>query len=205
VVCALAIGHASSGAHVSAQGRRRLPRRLAQIEALLREKELRTPSQRKLDSQLVYGLKMRRGESIASGVRTLASNLRHEPDDKLVLDVAGERGDRLVAELRAAGVEIVNAQRNYGTARIRASLDQLEAIAALPEVRFIQPKQEAITWGAQDAVTSVGSQNSEGDVTHRASNARGTFGVNGSGVKIGVLSNGVTSLASSQAFGDLGQ
>lgn len=49
-----------------------------------------------------------------------------------------------------------------------------------------------------------GSKLSEGDKTHRASAARGAFGVDGTGVKIGVLSDGVTSLATSQARGDLG-
>jgi hypothetical protein len=44
---------------------------------------------------------------------------------------------------------------------------------------------------------------SEGDVTHRAALARSTFGVAGAGVKIGVLSDGVNSLAARQASGDL--
>ncbi len=44
---------------------------------------------------------------------------------------------------------------------------------------------------------------SEGDVTHRANLARSTFGVTGAGVKVGVLSDGVDSLASLQASGDL--
>jgi hypothetical protein len=50
----------------------------------------------------------------------------------------------------------------------------------------------------------VGSQNSQGDTTHKAATARATFGINGTGVKIGVLSNGVVNLAASQALGDLG-
>jgi CHRD domain/Calx-beta domain/Subtilase family/Domain of unknown function (DUF4214) len=52
--------------------------------------------------------------------------------------------------------------------------------------------------------TSVGLKQSEGDVSHRANTARGAFNVDGTGIKIGVLSNGVVSLASSQAAGDLG-
>jgi hypothetical protein len=52
--------------------------------------------------------------------------------------------------------------------------------------------------------TSVGYKQSEGDVSHRANTARGAFNVDGTGIKIGVLSNGVTSLAQSQASGDLG-
>src|SRR5215510_6024067 len=52
--------------------------------------------------------------------------------------------------------------------------------------------------------TGQGSRSSEGDVTHLAFAARQAFGVNGTGIKIGVLSNGVTNLAVSQASGDLG-
>jgi hypothetical protein len=48
-----------------------------------------------------------------------------------------------------------------------------------------------------------GSVETEGDLTHRTLDARGTFGVNGSPLKIGVLSDGVTSIALSQATGDL--
>ncbi len=51
--------------------------------------------------------------------------------------------------------------------------------------------------------TGQGSKTSEGDLTHRAFDARGAFGVNGAGVKIGVLSDGASSLAASQALGDL--
>src|SRR5206468_6429868 len=52
--------------------------------------------------------------------------------------------------------------------------------------------------------TGTGSRSSVGDVAHLAFAARGAFHVDGSGVKIGVLSNGVTNLAVSQAAGDLG-
>jgi PA domain/Bacterial Ig-like domain (group 3)/Subtilase family/Putative Ig domain/Secretion system C-terminal sorting domain/PKD-like domain/HYR domain/Ig-like domain CHU_C associated len=49
----------------------------------------------------------------------------------------------------------------------------------------------------------AGAVTSEADVTHKAALARAIFGVNGTGVKIGVLSDGVTGYATSQASGDL--
>src|SRR5215475_15709568 len=49
----------------------------------------------------------------------------------------------------------------------------------------------------------VGAVTSEGDVTHAAAAARARFRVSGIGVKIGVLSDGVDSLAASIASGDL--
>ncbi len=44
---------------------------------------------------------------------------------------------------------------------------------------------------------------SEGDITHRAAEARNFYGVDGTGIKIGVLSDGVDSLSMLQASGDL--
>src|SRR5262249_49153700 len=44
---------------------------------------------------------------------------------------------------------------------------------------------------------------SEGDVAHQADLARTTYGINGSGVRIGVMSDGVDSLAALQGAGDL--
>ncbi len=48
-----------------------------------------------------------------------------------------------------------------------------------------------------------GGNVSQGDLTHRAAQARAAFGVNGAGVTIGVLSDGVETLARAQARGDL--
>src|SRR5262249_19645962 len=45
---------------------------------------------------------------------------------------------------------------------------------------------------------------SEGDKTHKALNGRQAFGFNGTGIKVGVLSDGVSNLAAAQATGDLG-
>ncbi len=53
------------------------------------------------------------------------------------------------------------------------------------------------------AHTRVGSVTSEGDAAMMADTARSTFGVDGSGLTIGVISDGVDSLAVSQATGDL--
>ena len=74
---------------------------------------------------------------------------------------------------------------------------------ALPDVRFVQPKQDAQVHQAANVLftqTGQGSRSSEGDVTHLAYAARAAFGTNGSGVKIGVLSDGVTSLATNPSL-----
>ena len=54
-----------------------------------------------------------------------------------------------------------------------------------------------------EIVPATGNVTSEGDVTHTANQARSSFNVNGSGVKIGVISDSVKGLAQSQASGNL--
>lgn len=225
------------------------PEALAQIDALIREKESRTDVQKKIDSQLIYQTKIDRGQAVADSVSTLQTDVVVDNQGKTTVDITATITNALVAALQAHGAEIISARN--GSIRALVPLDSVETIAALEEVRFVQPKQDAMTattegaptvndkhgvpskydvlpgfeqraarvqsflsnalqGGAQTNVTGttaptgVGSRSSEGDVTHRANVARGTFHVDGTGIKIGVLSNGVTSLAQSQALGDLG-
>ena len=63
--------------------------------------------------------------------------------------------------------------------------------------------QHRAAFRQQGGILNIGPVTSQGDATHRAAAARSTFGVNGSGVKIGVLSDGVDALATSQAHGEL--
>jgi hypothetical protein len=217
---------------------------MAQIEALMKEKESREGWQRKMDSQLIYELKMRRGLMIAEGVRTLETNVLYNGQGEVSLDLNAVVSDSLLNRLKTYGAYVVNSVPEHNSIRIRLGIDKIEAIAALPEVIYIQPKQGAMTSrvvkaaqaGPQPAVSHdrgprfanraanvqrlmsaallkgtllnagavVGSRNTEGDVTHRSFPARAAFNVDGTGIKIGVLSDGVTNLAASQASGDLG-
>ncbi|GAI51543.1 unnamed protein product, partial [marine sediment metagenome] len=52
-------------------------------------------------------------------------------------------------------------------------------------------------------ITNTGSVTSEGDSVLLAAQARTAFGVDGSGVKVGVISNGVEHWSISEASGDL--
>jgi hypothetical protein len=252
------------------------PEALAQIEALIREKDSRTGIQTKLDSQLIYELKMAHGQQVAEGVAAVETDLPYTDQGRLELDLTANVTDALLDQLRASSAQIVSSNASSEHVRIRAAIEQLESIAALADVIFVQPRQEAVTSGgvgpqgrgaqgkgrrsvlerpierpgslnrveddlelmparrlrpgfskraariqnfiaatlstaAQGNVagsfsnsTGVGSRSSEGDLTHRAFTARGAFHADGTGIKIGVLSDGVSNLAASQALGDLG-
>ena len=218
---ALAVASASSSARVSAsQGQLSPPQAaadaappisaeaLAQIDALIREKDFRSDAQQKIDSQLLFEMRMESGLSIAARVDALETDLPYAGDGHIVVDVKARLTNRLRTGLAALGIEVLSSSAAAGTLRLHVDIDQVEAIAALPDVDFVQPKQEAQVHQAAPNVsfaqTGQGSKSSEGDVTHLAYAARAAFGATGKGVKIGILSDGVTSLKISQDSGDLG-
>jgi hypothetical protein len=197
------------------------PTVIAQIEALILEKETRTPTERKIDSQLLYADRMRAGLEAAPGVPRVEADVPFAPDGHAVVDVKARITDALMNGLAELGAEVLSSSVASSTLQLHIPLDRVEAIAALDDVIFIQPRQQAATsrmggdqqtaaTGSQQpnvfftAPTGVGSRSSEGDVAHLAVAARAAFGTTGAGVRIGVLSDGVRNLAASQAAGDLG-
>lgn len=215
---------------------------LQQIEALISEKESRTPAQQKIDSQLIYAAKMDRGEPVATNVQTLAVDVAPDSQGDVVIDITAFVDDSLLAALEGFGATIISSYPEYHSVRATLPLAQVEAVAGLDAVRFIRPKLEpqleqerattgelkstqffppdfdaratmvrerlaaALTDAANDVPpleTNTGKVTSEGDTTHKAARARGTFKVNGTGVKIGVISDGAIDLATAQSTGDL--
>ena len=231
---------------------------LKQIQALVLDKMSRTPVQRKIDSQLLYAARMSRGESIAAGVQSLNVSVEEAGAGRAVVDITAKLDDAVFETLRVNGAKVLVAVPGYDSVRVEVGLDRLETIAALPQVRFIQSKQEAYTTRAvvpsasapsiaapafayspvaasarrgsfesraarvrtnlrralaslryddapaeSPAGTNVGARQSQGDVTHRANVARARYGVDGTGIKVGVLSDGAVNMASAVGTGDL--
>jgi hypothetical protein len=210
------------------------PEALAQIDALIAEKESRSAIDRKLDSQLIYELKMRAGAQIARGMQTIEADVPYANDGHAVLDVRAHLTPALMEGLARLGAEILSTSGAESTVRIHIDIGRVQELAAMPEVLFAQPRQDAMTTrhvrprdsaGFKSALTrslagmaaarpqqsniipgptGQGSRSSEGDVTHLSVAARQAFRTAGAGIKIGVLSDGVRNLAASQASGDLG-
>jgi len=74
-------------------------------------------------------------------------------------------------------------------------LESLESLASLPEVRSIQT--------VLPPFVRQGGTVSEGDVILKSSSIRESYGVNGTGIRIGIISDGVDSLEDAQATGDI--
>ena len=112
----------------------------AQIATLIADKASRTPAQRKVDSSLLYGARMTRGLAAAPGVSTLRVTLPMTPDQRVVLDVRADVSDALIDRLRGMGLEVTSAIARYRHLSVRAPLDLVESIAALPEVESVAPE-----------------------------------------------------------------
>ena len=177
-----------------AQRRRLAPQLATTLEALQAEKAARTLAQRKLSSRLLYASKMRRGLPLAAGVSALRTGVVVEADGTLLVDLRAEVTPALLDAIVALGGRVASSHPRYGAIRARMPVVQLEALAAFDEVRSVRPADRAFT-----RMINV----TEGDVAHRADLVRSFLGVDGTGVTVGVLSDGVDSLADLQDSGDL--
>jgi hypothetical protein len=171
------------------------PQALRQIEALLAEKDSRGAVERKIASRLLYARKRELRQPVAPGVAALRADVDTDAARRVLVDLKASVGPDLLGAIAAAGGEVVNSFPRFDAVRAWLPLPRLEEIAARDDVVSVRPAQRHVL-----RMTNV----SQGDVAHRADLARTGFGVNGSGVSIGVLSDSVDHLASVQATGDVG-
>ena len=194
---------------VRAQSSDKLPEPVGRsIEALLAQKAQRTSAQRKVSSQLL---------DAAGGTQPPADGAarRRAPDpgvaDELVtVDIRANVTPAVLARIRALGGTVLSSLPRYRAIRARLPLAAVEKLATLDAVQFIRPADEAITNQslarsavARTATVRNTANTSEGDIAHQANVARETHDVDGTGIGIGVLSDGVDTLAERQATGDL--
>ena len=184
------------------------------IAELLAAKAQRTAAQRKLSSDLLDILKatlprLENGAGLpkADGVFAVSEAM----DGVVLVDIRADVTPAVLERIRELGGAIVNSVPGLSAIRAQLPLSVLEPLAELDAVRSIRTADEATTQGETTRSSSVAASDasassantSEGDVAHRADEARRTHGVDGTGLGIGVLSNGVDSLATRQASGDL--
>jgi uncharacterized repeat protein (TIGR01451 family) len=171
------------------------PELMAKINALLADKQTRTPAQNKLTSELLYAVRMARGEPVAPGVPTQRLSFAADANGRVLVDIKANVTDALLAQIRQGGGEVVSSFPQYNAIHAKVPLSQLESLAGVADVQSIRP--------APRRVSFTGRLTTEGDTTHRAGLARTNFNITGAGVKIGVISDSVDFLPNSQASGDL--
>ena len=163
-----------------------------QIRALIAEKTSRTPAQQKMESALVLELRRQRGE--LAGLSHLRSSVRRDAYGRAAVEIWGEVTPDLLRFIRAAGGAVRSSHPRFGSVVADVPLESLESVAERTEVRVIRtayaPRLNQINV-------------SEGDVAHAADQARSALGIDGSGVRVGVISDSVDALADLQSSGDL--
>jgi hypothetical protein len=119
------------------------PEAARQIGEIAAAKRARTRAQRKIDSQLLYALKQKRGET--RGVPSAPIEIDLDERGRTLVDITALVTPRLVSKVAKLGAEVVSSSERYHTIRARLALEKLEAVAGLTEVRYISPAAKAMT------------------------------------------------------------
>ncbi len=167
---------------------------MQQIAAIGREKESWTPQQRKIAPKLLLETKKRLRRPMANGIPEMRSTVELDPRERALVDIQAEVSDDLLRQIERLGGQVINRFARYRAIRALVPLAQMEALAEVGAVRSIRPADRTILHK---------NNTSEGVVAHRVDNARTTYGVDGTGVRVGVISDSVESLDVLQASGDL--
>jgi hypothetical protein len=166
---------------------------LRQIAASQAEKAARTPAQRKIASGLLFATRQRQGRLTPDEARQRTLVLDLDPTDRVLVDIVSNLTAVTRDAVIASGGVVVDEVPQFRFLQVRLPFASVELIADRPEVERIRP-------AAKPRVRKVNT--SQGDQAHRAVQAR-SLGPTGAGIGIGVISNGVDTLAARQATGDL--
>jgi Subtilase family len=169
------------------------PNVINQIAAISAEKASRTPAQQKIDSRLLYASREYRGIPRAAGVPQMMTSVEVDSPGRTTVDIKAQITNEMLEQIRSLGGTVVSAFPRFNAVRAMLPIDRIEDLAAMPEVRFIRPEEK----GGTNKVVS------EGDITHRANQARAEYGFNGSGITVGVMSDSIEQLGTLQSAGDL--
>ena len=192
-----------------------------QIGALLAAKARRNAAQRKVSSQLLgeagaaqpledeepvrqppsgNSARDAGGGGIQSQVPPWPAGQQLEPtytvdrSELVTVDIRADVTPAVLARIRALGGTVINSVPQYRAIRAVLPLVTVESLASFDAVESIRPADEAVTRK---------TNTSEGYGAHLVNRARTAHGVTGAGIGIGVISDGVETLAARQASGDL--
>jgi hypothetical protein len=141
--------------------------------------ELAKPSVRSLPSA-----KQARALSVAAdGPGSLLSE-----GNRVLVEVHFDQGAAArVDDLRAAGAAVVDVSARYQTVTVAAKPSELRRLSRIPAIASATEVLAPIA--SATSICPAGIAVSEGDAQLRADEARAAFGVDGTGVKVGILSD----------------
>ena len=199
-----------------------------QQQTLVAIKQGLSASQKKIGSRLFINVLKSRNQ-LPQQLSSLRTTVQTTTDGLAVVDVTAKNRNAGLKVIDRYGFRVRSAVGNM--IRAEVPFNQLETLAGNAEILSIREALKAATHSLngqisgtesmptkeqiaaakramfrdrlKSAMANMAVNVSEGDKTHRAEAARNTFGVNGTGVKIGVLSDGVDSLGTAISSGDL--
>ncbi|KJK36791.1 neuroendocrine convertase 1 [Lentzea aerocolonigenes] len=205
-------------------------RTASQIAALQSIKKSLTPAESKVDSTLVVEAR-KRTQIGTSALPQVQTGVAVTSKATTLVDIrAKQYSEDLVNAVRAAGGQIRAVSEENRTVRAEVPLSKLAEIAGRSDVTRVEVGSDAMTQDvknkrdnknrkqapskedksreierrlAEKQMSVQAAKVSESDKAHAAEAARGSFHVTGVGVKLCALSDGVSSLAVSQASGEL--
>lgn len=119
------------------------PEAARQIGEIAAAKRKRTSAQKKIDTQLLYALMQKRGET--RGVPSAPVELDLDGRGRALVDISAVVTPRLISKVAKLGAEVVSSSERYHTIRARLALERLEAVAGLREVRYISSAAKGMT------------------------------------------------------------
>jgi hypothetical protein len=154
-----------------------------EIRSIEADKASRSSAQQKVSSQLLDALKQQTNGAVAASAPNLKAEKLKSSGKGTLVDIDATVSTPLLNSIKKAGGTIVNYHEDDHAIRAYIPLEKIEGIAAQPQINSIAPAAKAST----NKVQSDG----EGSTAHAADRARAAFGVSGSGVKVGILSDSI--------------
>jgi hypothetical protein len=98
-------------------------------------------AQKKIDSQLLYALKQKRGET--KGVPTGRIDLEFDKKGRALVDITANVTTELKSQIQKLGGAVVSDDARYHTIRAKLALEKLESLAKRHDVRLLRrpPRQ----------------------------------------------------------------
>lgn len=190
------ISHAQSTAQSTAIA----PSALKQIQEIYAFKAKLTPAEQKMSSNLALNYRIAQGKNVGN-LAHFATPLAHDSNGRIEVEVSGYMTPSLLSSSAMKFSEKENGQTPvaaFRTGKIRTHVKEAELLdlANSSDVKTISEPR--------GFHTNVGSYTSQGYLAHRA-NSVVSSGVNGTGVKVGVLSDSASAarVAALIASGDL--
>jgi hypothetical protein len=181
----------------SAQSTDISPAAAGQIADILSAKAQFTQGQQKMDSGLAFAAMAATGQLNGASYAGAVPNMATDASGNVVVDIRGSATD-IVTMVNALGGQVISSYPQYGSVRAGMPLTNMEYLASSASVTQVVQQETAIH--------SVGALTSQGFISHDARTAVNNLAVNGSGIKVGVLSDSASAarVAALIASGDLG-